>query len=69
MRVIVYGALLFCLVAFVESHSNKYSAEANKKEPKKGINVENVLTSLRNLDKPYRMAKLNLLWAKAKHVS
>lgn len=44
---------------------NKYSVAANK--PKNDI-VAQVPTSLRALDKPFRMAKLNLLWTKAKHV-
>lgn len=46
---------------------NKYSKEANVKfsdhfedDPK---------IQIRNTDKPFRMAKLNLLWSKAKLVS
>lgn len=39
---------------------NKYSFEAN--EPK-------YMPTLRELDKPFRMAKLNVLWVKAKNVS
>ena len=44
---------------------NKYSAAANK--PKDDA-LAQLPTSLRELDKPFRMAKLNLLWTKAKHV-
>jgi len=45
---------------------NKYSAEAN--EPKY-VASSQFPTSLKDLDKPFRMAKLNILWAKAKNVS
>ncbi|XP_063995442.1 alpha-2-macroglobulin receptor-associated protein [Diachasmimorpha longicaudata] len=64
--------LLICQCA----SANKYSAEANKasKSNKNGKKVPAasggeipVPTSIRELDKPYRMAKLNLLWTKAKH--
>ena len=50
---------------------NKYSAAANKQSIKKAKSesIIGLPTSLRELDKPYRMAKLNLLWSKAKHVS
>ncbi|KAL6262862.1 hypothetical protein P5V15_005651 [Pogonomyrmex californicus] len=43
---------------------NKYSAEANK--PKYAESSQ-IPTSLRDLDKPFRMAKLNVLWVKAKN--
>ncbi|XP_066594465.1 alpha-2-macroglobulin receptor-associated protein [Prorops nasuta] len=42
---------------------NKYSAEANKKKDA----FPDFPTSVRELDKPFRMAKLNLLWVKAKN--
>jgi alpha-2-macroglobulin receptor-associated protein len=45
---------------------NKYSAEANKA---KNVDPSQFPTSLRDLDKPFRMAKLNVLWVKAKNVS
>lgn len=45
---------------------NKYSAKAN--EPNYGDSSEFPI-SLRDLDKPFRMAKLNILWVKAKNVS
>lgn len=61
---------------------NKYSAAANKpvknvkkassslsSESFKDSNEIPVPTSLREIEKPYRMAKLNLVWTKAKHVS
>ncbi|XP_012527258.1 alpha-2-macroglobulin receptor-associated protein isoform X2 [Monomorium pharaonis] len=43
---------------------NKYSAEANKA---KHVDSSQFPTSLRDLDKPFRMAKLNVLWVKAKN--
>lgn len=43
---------------------NKYSAEANKA---KYADSSQLPTSLRDLDKPFRMAKLNVLWVKAKN--
>ncbi|XP_024889177.1 alpha-2-macroglobulin receptor-associated protein [Temnothorax curvispinosus] len=43
---------------------NKYSAEANKA---KYADSSQFPTSLRDLDKPFRMTKLNVLWVKAKN--
>lgn len=45
---------------------NKYSIEANKPEH---VDSSQFPISLRDLDKPFRMAKLNVLWVKAKKVS
>lgn len=73
--------LIFSCTIFVPctNAENKYSAAANKPN-KSNVKISSkkvppasgdipVPTSIRELDKPYRMAKLNLLWAKAKHVS
>ncbi|XP_015597936.1 alpha-2-macroglobulin receptor-associated protein [Cephus cinctus] len=56
-----------CLLLFVTNTiaENKYSATANK--PKDADSSNPFPVSLRELDRPYRIAKLNLLWAKAKH--
>ncbi|XP_072759848.1 alpha-2-macroglobulin receptor-associated protein [Anoplolepis gracilipes] len=43
---------------------NKYFAEANKP---KHVDSSQSSISLRDLDKPFRMAKLNILWVKAKN--
>ncbi|XP_046616103.1 alpha-2-macroglobulin receptor-associated protein isoform X1 [Neodiprion virginianus] len=43
---------------------SKYSSAANAPAEDASIYVP---TSVRELDKPFRMAKLNLLWSKAKH--
>jgi len=45
---------------------NKYSADANKF---KHADSSQFPISLRELDKPFRMAKLNIVWIKAKNVS
>lgn len=50
----------------IDAGENKYSAEANKA---KYVDSSQFPTSLRDLDKPFRMAKLNVLWVKAKNVS
>lgn len=49
------------------NNANKYSADANipKKNPLK-LDPE---INVRTVDKPYRMAKLNMLWSKAQVVS
>ncbi|EZA54391.1 hypothetical protein DMN91_002000 [Ooceraea biroi] len=52
------------LSVHVSVGENKYSAEANK--PKNAGSSESPI-SLRELDKPFRMAKLNVVWVKAKN--
>lgn len=51
--------LFYTTIAF-----NKYSIEANKPKYEDPLQFP---TSLRELDKPFRMAKLNILWIKAKN--
>lgn len=46
---------------------NKYSREANVKLSDHFEEDPNI--KIRNVDKPFRMAKLNLIWSKAKLVS
>lgn len=53
--------LFYTTIAF-----NKYSIEANKPKYEDPLQFP---TSLRELDKPFRMAKLNILWIKAKNVN
>lgn len=55
-------AIFLIITTSVFGH-NKYSEEANAPGP------DFRPLSLKELDKPFRMAKLNLLWAKAKLVS
>jgi hypothetical protein len=59
--------VIFVLVTVFASLSkchNKYSSEANSK-PKPNDDLDFRPVSLKHLDKPFRMAKLNLLWSKA----
>lgn len=60
---LINSVLLFVYTSVGE---NKYSAQAN--EPKHADSSP-LSASLRNLDKPFRMAKLNIVWIKAKNVS
>lgn len=58
--------LLYCLsYGNCKKHKSKYSAEANLPNE----TVEKYDPDFRALQKPYRMAKLNLVWSKAVHVS
>jgi hypothetical protein len=43
---------------------NKYSKEANQPEPVEGVDKD----SWKSIDKPFRLAKINLIWAKAQKV-
>ncbi|XP_015176495.1 PREDICTED: alpha-2-macroglobulin receptor-associated protein [Polistes dominula] len=56
--------LSFCFILIHTSVAlNKYSAKANK--PKEDL--LDFPTTLRELDRPFRMSKLNVLWVKAKN--
>lgn len=59
MNIFVLICVIFLSITNVYTH-NKYSKEANAKNDE--------LPSLRTLEKPYRMAKLNMLWTKAQLV-
>jgi hypothetical protein len=63
-RVILLISIL--LLVHTSVGENKYSADANKP---KHADSSQFPTSLRDLDKPFRMAKLNIVWIKAKNVS
>ncbi|XP_063228088.1 alpha-2-macroglobulin receptor-associated protein [Bacillus rossius redtenbacheri] len=58
----IFYSHLLCIIMLITNvdSGNKYSAEANKKFYKPEGNV-----NLQTLQKPFRMAKLNTLWAKA----
>ncbi|XP_058792272.1 alpha-2-macroglobulin receptor-associated protein [Phymastichus coffea] len=62
--------LIILLIHCVEGY-NKYSEQANKpkqkQKPKTEFSLPTNIKELRELDKPFRMHKLNLLWTKAKH--
>lgn len=57
-----YFLVVFCILVALKLciGLNKYSAEANLKEKEPEVNF-------RTLQKPFRMSKVNLLWAKAQH--
>lgn len=63
------GVILVLVLISCAEGMNKYSQEANKPKPKTDFSLPTHLKELRELDKPFRMHKLNLVWAKAKHVS
>lgn len=56
--------LLLIGVSSSDKKSHKYTAEANSP-----LMNENYDPVFRNLQKPFRIAKLNLVWTKAQHVS
>lgn len=61
----MYFSIFLCvLLCHISAAVNKYSAEANKPKYEDPLEFPN---SLRELDKPFRMAKLNILWVKAKN--
>ncbi|XP_034949388.1 alpha-2-macroglobulin receptor-associated protein [Chelonus insularis] len=75
MNLKIFSLFVVCSFYFTlfisNCEANKYSAEANKPRRTKKVPPESsdipVPTSIRELDKPFRMSKLNLVWAKAKH--
>lgn len=69
-RVFVWFFVLISLILTVKCY-NKYSKAANVEnvEKKENQNPDFRPVSLKHLDRPFRMAKLNLLWSKAVLVS
>lgn len=67
--------LFFSIIFVVTECHQKYSKEANfpnSEDPSlnyDGPGEDLRPISLKHLDRPFRMAKLNLLWSKAVHVS
>jgi hypothetical protein len=59
---------LFCIfllgLSYCQAAVNKYSKEANQPEPVEGVDKD----SWKTIDKPFRLAKINLIWAKAQKV-
>lgn len=70
----LFVALVACCILLASQSVNadrkekKYSKEANDPQFKHVIN-EKYEPEIRNLQRPFRMAKLNLVWAKAQNVS
>lgn len=73
---VLHSLLMFIILSVVLNLSyghNKYSKEENKHEQYQieqndRSSVDFRPISVKHLDRPYRMAKLNLLWSKAIHV-
>lgn len=67
---IIIICLAISITSIVEAKkSNKYSKEANLEKESSSDDYDFRPISLKHLDRPFRMAKLNLLWSKAVHVS
>lgn len=71
----IFVALVACYILLASQgvdadrkESKKYSKEANDPHFKQVLN-EKYEPEIRNLQRPFRMAKLNLVWAKAQNVS
>lgn len=65
------ASIILVLVILIEcsSGANKYSEKANKPKAKTDFSPPQNIKALRELDKPFRMHKINLVWVKAVHVS
>ncbi|XP_073816667.1 alpha-2-macroglobulin receptor-associated protein [Musca autumnalis] len=57
--------LLFCSTSFADKKAKKYSREAN--EHFENVKAETYDPDFRTLQRPFRMAKLNLVWSKAQN--
>lgn len=65
---VISAVVIIILIHFTEG-INKYSEKANKPKPKTDFSYPINIRELRQIDKPFRMHKLNVVWTKAKHVS
>lgn len=63
--------MIIAVIFFIQyaKAENKYSEKANKPKSKTDFSYPVNLKGLRQLDNPFRMHKLNIVWTKAKHVS
>ncbi|CAH1975111.1 unnamed protein product [Acanthoscelides obtectus] len=64
----IINLLCFSIILGISNHvycHNKYAKEANVKEELPDTETDFRPISLKHLDRPFRMAKLNLLWSKA----
>lgn len=73
LRCVSIVCICFSLFAISQCH-NKYSKDSNKSKLKPSDDANRPgddlrPITLRHLDRPFRMAKLNLLWSKAVYVS
>lgn len=68
----IFTILFVSSILIVTECHNKYSKDANKQTENTGTDYDSPgddlrPISLKHLDRPFRMAKLNLLWSKAVH--
>lgn len=63
LQIVVLVCIFFSSVSLCHT-VNKYSKEANQPE----LVGDGDKESWKNMDKPYRVAKINLIWAKAQKV-
>jgi len=70
---VFFGIILcfhFVTPTLQKKQGDKYSKEANTKPIKgKGSDEDTQITNFKELVKPFRMNKLNVVWDKAVHVS
>lgn len=67
-KLFVIAVLLLCTCTFADKKAKKYSREANDPQFEQ-VKSETYDPDFRTLQRPFRMAKLNLVWAKAQNVS
>lgn len=68
VNICLIAVLLLCSGTFADKKSKKYSREANEPQFEQ-VKSETYDPDFRTLQRPFRMAKLNLVWAKAQNVS
>ena len=61
MKIAILIALILALSAVLADKADKHSEKAN--QPKENLG------SIRNIEKPFRMAQINLIWNKSVNVS
>lgn len=67
-KILFFCAIILCIFTIEAKTNNKYSKEANVDKEESDDDHDFRPISLKHLDRPFRMAKLNLLWSKAVHV-
>lgn len=70
LKILVFYIIISTVLLLVNAKTgNKYSKEANSNKEQPVDDHDFRPISLKHLDRPFRMAKLNLLWSKAVHVN
>lgn len=68
-KILFFCTIILCIFTIEAKTNNKYSKEANVDKEVSDDDNDFRPISVKHLDRPFRMAKLNLLWSKAVHVS